>query len=98
MESQRNQSGITTGVLGAEEAQPERRVWLAVLVQAVQEWRQGTLRARREAEAFLFRDGKDFDLVCSGAGLDASSMRARLSRLRAPSMVPSELPQHSRAA
>jgi hypothetical protein len=98
MESQRNQTGITAGALSSEEALPERRVWLAVLVQAVQEWRQGTLRAQHEAEAFLFQEGKDFDLVCSGAGLDASSMRARLSRLRAPAMIPSELPQHSHAA
>jgi hypothetical protein len=98
METRKNESGVTAEVLGTEAALPERRVWLAVLVQAIEEWRCGTLRARREAETFLFQGGKDFDLVCSGAGLNANSMSARLSRLRGPAIQPNKLVEHTLAA
>jgi hypothetical protein len=37
-----------------EELISERRLWTAVLVNAVEDWRGGTLRARREAQEFLF--------------------------------------------
>jgi len=37
---------------------PERRLWLAVLVQAVEDWQSANLRQQREAETFLFSDQK----------------------------------------
>lgn len=64
-----------------EELISARRLWTAVLVQAVEEWRGGTLRARREAQDFLFNDIKDFATVCSGAGLDGEDFRARLAKV-----------------
>lgn len=48
----------------------ERRLWTAVVVHAVEDWKTGTLRARREAQQFLFENSQDFELVCAGAGLD----------------------------
>jgi hypothetical protein len=61
---------------------PERRLWAAVLLLAVDEWRSNNARAHREAEVFLFEGGKDFETVCHGAGLDPSTLRTRLKRLR----------------
>jgi len=64
-----------------EECIAERRLWLAVVTLAVEDWRSGTLRARREAQAFLFDDHADFERACSGAGLDPVSLRAKLSKV-----------------
>ena len=73
-----------------EELISERRLWTAVLVHAVEDWRTGTLRARREAQDFLFNSHADFETVCSGAGLDCSDFRARL--LKAGRRIPMETP------
>lgn len=59
----------------------ERRLWTAVVVNAVEEWKTGSLRARREAQQFLFENKHDFELVCAGAGLDPNDMRSRLKKV-----------------
>lgn len=64
-----------------EELIAERRLWTAVVVSAVEDWRTGTLRARREAQQFLFESKQDFELVCAGAGLDPGDMQTRLLRI-----------------
>jgi hypothetical protein len=64
-----------------EESISERRLWTAVLVMAVEDWRGGTLRARRAAQQFLFENERDFSEVCSGAGLDPQSFRSRLLKI-----------------
>lgn len=64
-----------------EETIGERRLWTAVLTQAVEDWRSGTLRARREAQHFLFEDDVEFARVCTSAGLDPGSLRSKLSKL-----------------
>ena len=61
---------------------PERRLWAAVLLLAVDEWRSNNMRAHRDAEVFLFEGGKDFETVCQGAGLEPSTLRSKLMRLR----------------
>jgi hypothetical protein len=64
-----------------EELISERRLWTAVIVNAVEDWRTGSLRARREAQDFLFDNDQDFELVCSAAGLDWQDFRVRLMRV-----------------
>jgi len=64
-----------------EDCIAERRLWTAVLVAAVEEWRDGTLRERREAQKFLFEDKQDFDRVCSSAGVDPNGFRSSLLRI-----------------
>lgn len=64
-----------------EEYIGDHRLWLAVIVRAVEDWRSGTLRVRREAQKFLFEDDKDFNRVCAGAGLEPSSLRASLLKI-----------------
>lgn len=74
---------VTTAmVLTASEPPQEQRLWRAVLVTTIQEWISGPLRFQRQAEEFLFRDQKDFALVCESAGMDADRLRSQLSRLR----------------
>jgi len=72
-------SSSDNGVI--EELIAERRLWTAVLVMAVEDWRTGTLRARRAAQKFLFEDSYDFDEVCAGAGLDPGSLRSKLQKI-----------------
>jgi len=64
-----------------EESIGERRLWTAVVVMAVEDWRNGTLRSRQEAQRFLFENDNDFSTVCASAGLDPSSLRAKLLRI-----------------
>lgn len=45
-----------------EDCISERRLWTAVVVMAVEDWRNGSLRARREAQSFLFEDMGIFKL------------------------------------
>lgn len=59
----------------------ERRLWVAVLTMAVEDWRNGTLRSRRDAQKFLFDDHNNFESVCASAGIDASSFRSSLLRI-----------------
>ncbi|MGH9714373.1 MAG: hypothetical protein ACRD5M_13835 [Candidatus Acidiferrales bacterium] len=69
------QNAITEDSIGAN------RLWTAVIVKAIEDWRMGTLRARREAQKFLFEDDRDFFQVCASAGLDPAVFRAKLLKL-----------------
>ncbi|HXQ26640.1 MAG TPA: hypothetical protein VN822_09560 [Candidatus Acidoferrales bacterium] len=69
-------------VLNQPAADPEKRLWQAVIVTAIQEWISGPLRSKRQAEEYLFQDQRDFPAVCQSAGMDASRLRAKLNRLR----------------
>ncbi len=69
----------------------EQRLWTAVLVQALEDWRGDRIRSKREAEKFLFEDREDFETVCAGAGIDPSSFRARLRRLSSVGTAPQPL-------
>ncbi|MGH9747014.1 MAG: hypothetical protein ACRD59_13010 [Candidatus Acidiferrales bacterium] len=84
----REQEGIT------EQSISERRLWTAVIVNAVEDWQSGTLRARREAQQFLLEDSQDFPAVCANAGLDPATLRARLLKIgkRVAMQGPYQLP------
>jgi hypothetical protein len=69
------QNVVTEDLIGAN------RLWTAVIVKAVEDWRMGSLRARREAQKFLFEDDRDFYQVCASAGLDAALFRSKLLKL-----------------
>jgi hypothetical protein len=63
---------------------PERRLWIAVLMQAVEDWRSANVRRQKEAEAFFFDRRKDFASVCASAGLDAGNLLKGLARMKSP--------------
>ena len=74
-----------------EDAKPERlfdepggarQLWSAVLLQALEDWRSHSLGRHLEAERFLFRSEKDLASVCRRAGLEVSSVAARLKRMK----------------
>jgi predicted nucleic acid-binding protein len=69
-------------VVGNEEKLLEVRLWQAVIVTTIQEWVSGPRRRKREAEEYLFKDQRDFLLVCQSAGLDAGRLRSKLARLK----------------
>lgn len=60
----------------------EKRLWQAVILSTIQEWLCGPLRAKRQAEHYLFGDNSDLAAVCGSAGMDIGRLRARLARLR----------------
>jgi hypothetical protein len=64
-----------------EECIAERELWLAVITLAVEEWRAGTLRQRRDAQTFLFENHADYEHVCASAGLDPASLRCKLLKI-----------------
>lgn len=70
-------------VFGDSQAPIEKRLWQAVIVTTIQEWISGPLRSKLQAEEYLFKDEKDFPLVCQSAGMDVQRLRAQLNRLRA---------------
>lgn len=69
-------------ICAASEVEGEQRVWLAVIARTVEEWVSGPLRARMEAEDYLLHDNVDFETVCEAAGLNASTLRSKLLRLK----------------
>jgi hypothetical protein len=69
------QNTVTEDLIG------ERRLWTAVVVSAVEDWRNGSLRTQRKAQEFLFGSSTDFSTVCARAGLEPGSFRARLLKL-----------------
>ena len=71
-------------IVGDEEKLMEVRLWQAVVVTTIQEWVSGPLRRKREAEDYLFKDERDFPLVCQSAGLDVGRLRSKLARLKLP--------------
>ena len=60
----------------------EERLWRAVIAKTLEEWVRGPLRYSRIAEEFLFHDNKDFQSVCSSAGMDPRSLREKLQSIR----------------
>jgi hypothetical protein len=60
----------------------DRKLWTAVLLQALQDWQGANARRRSEAEKFFFQSPEDFNLVCSGAGLIPNSVLSRLRRMK----------------
>jgi hypothetical protein len=65
----------------SKQAYGEHRLWTAVILRAVEDWRNGTLRAKRTAQQFLFENDKDFTRVCEAAGLEPGSLRVKLLKI-----------------
>lgn len=65
----------------SQDATSERTLWLAVLALALEDWMQGNLRVKREAQYFLFEDDSDYFSVCASAGVDGDSFRSKLLKI-----------------
>ncbi len=60
---------------------PERRLWVAVLLQAVLDFQSNNARAQREAEKFLLQSPADLEAVCHRVGLNPDVFQSKLSRI-----------------
>ena len=60
----------------------ERRLWTAVLLQALEDWKSSNMRRKREAEKFFFESAADFARVCMGAGFTPASVLSRLRHMQ----------------
>jgi len=58
----------------------EQKLWRAVIASTVEEWINGPLRTKREAEKFLFSDNQDYRMVCDSAGINPEDFRCRLRK------------------
>jgi len=65
-----------------EENLSDRRLWTAVLLQALEDWKSGNMRLQRGAENFFFQSGDDFARVCRGAGLAPEGVLSRLQAMK----------------
>jgi hypothetical protein len=76
---------MSADMLQSPEAQesPEQKLWRAVIACTVEEWVNGPLRQKREAEQFLFSDNHDYRTVCFSAGINPEDLRTRLEKIRA---------------
>jgi hypothetical protein len=72
----------SSGFQNRERGTAEERLWRAVIAKTLEEWVRGPLRYSRIAEEFLFHDEKDFQSVCSSAGMDPRNLRERLRSIR----------------
>lgn len=68
---------------GKDEHCPERILWMAVILQAMQDFSSRSRKrveevSKMNARAWLFRRNKDFDNVCEMAGLDPEFTRQHL--------------------
>jgi hypothetical protein len=59
----------------------QRRLWTAVLLQAIEDWKSTNMRQKRAAEEFLFQGNEDFSRVCTAAGFEPGSILSKLQRL-----------------
>jgi hypothetical protein len=67
---------------GTVEETAEQKLWRAVIANTLDEWINGPLRQKREAEQFLLQDESDYRTVCFSAGIDPQDLRCRLQRIR----------------
>jgi hypothetical protein len=75
---------------GEVEETQEQKLWRAVIASTVEEWVNGPLRRKREAEHFLFHDEQDYRTVCSSAGINAEDLRRRLEKIRSRQLSEAE--------
>jgi hypothetical protein len=76
-EAAKNATEDQAGVLS------EKSLWVAVLLQALEDWGSSNSRHREEADRFFFGCPEDFARVCRGAGLAPCSVLTRLQKMKA---------------
>jgi hypothetical protein len=84
--AERGKQGGNMSVTMLQSAEVEetavQKLWRAVIASTVEEWANGPLRKKREAEQFLFSDNHDYRTVCYSAGINPENLRGRLEKIR----------------
>ena len=65
-----------------EQLTTEKRMWRVVIARTIQDWLSKPLRAKREAERYLFENSADLSWVCESAGIRVEQLRLCLNRVR----------------
>jgi hypothetical protein len=65
-----------------QELTTETLLWRGVIARTIQDWVSKPLRAKREAERYLFENSADLSSVCASAGIDVVRMRKCLNKVR----------------
>jgi hypothetical protein len=60
----------------------ERTLWRGVIARTIQDWLSAPLRAKIEAERYLFNNSADLFLVCDSAGINVRNLRECLNKVR----------------
>ena len=60
----------------------ENRMWRVVIARTIQDWLSKPLRAKREAERYLFENSADLSWVCESAGIKVEQLRNCLNKVR----------------
>ena len=63
-----------------------RRLWAAVLAQAIEDFYRGEKRDKDSAEAFISRS-KDFYMVCDMAGVNADWIKRKIAESQDPTFI-----------
>jgi hypothetical protein len=80
---------MSVGMLQSVEVEETavQKLWRAVIASTVEEWVNGPLRKKREAEQFLFIDNHDYRTVCYSAGINPENLRGRLEKIRSRQLI-----------
>jgi hypothetical protein len=60
----------------------ESLLWRVVIARTIQDWLSKPLRAKREAERYLFENSSDLSWVCESAGIKVELLRNCLNKVR----------------
>lgn len=73
-------------VMGQDQG-TEKHLWRVVIARTIQDWLSTPLRAKRDAEQYLFENSPDLSLVCERAGINVDRMRKCLNKVRGCSLA-----------
>jgi len=82
-----NKMALTTGQQRTTETDQWCRVWRGVIARTIQDWLSSPLRAKREAERYLFENSVDLSSVCELAGVNIVRLRACLEKVRGKTLL-----------
>jgi hypothetical protein len=62
-------------------------LWRGVIARTIQDWLSKPLRAKREAERYLFENSADLSSVCESAGINVGQLRMCLNKVRGRTLL-----------
>jgi hypothetical protein len=64
-----------------------RRLWRGVIARTIYDWLSSRLRAKLEAERYLFENSADLSSVCEAAGINIGRLRTCLEKVRGQTLL-----------
>jgi len=82
-----NEMALTTKQESTTETDQWRRLWRGVIATTIQDWLSSPVRAKREAELYLFNNSVDLSSVCEAAGINIGRLRICLDKVRGRTLL-----------